>query len=72
MKYRLAFSLVAVLFACSIAMAAEPPPQAPAAATGESVDLTFLHINDPHGHTAPYKSEAGKDVGGYARLATLV
>jgi len=74
MKYRLAFLLVAVLLACSMAFAAEPAPapQAPVAAAGESVDLVFLHINDPHGHTAPYKSEAGKDVGGYARLATLV
>ena len=74
MKYRLLFSLLAVLLACSLANAAEPAsaPQAPAAAAGESVDLTFLHINDPHGHTAPYKTEAGKNVGGYARLATLV
>jgi len=72
MKYRLAFLLVAVLFACSIAMAADPPPQAPAAAAEGPVDITFLHINDPHGHMRPYKSEEGKDVGGYARLATLI
>ena len=74
MKYRLLFSLLAVLFACSLATAADsaPAPQAQPAAAGESVDLTFLHINDPHGHTGPYKTEDGRDVGGYARLATLI
>ncbi|MCX5677079.1 MAG: bifunctional UDP-sugar hydrolase/5'-nucleotidase [Planctomycetota bacterium] len=74
MKHRLLFSLLVVLLACSVAVAAEPTPapQAAAAAAGESVDLTFLHINDPHGHIMPYKTEEGKDVGGYARLATLI
>jgi 2',3'-cyclic-nucleotide 2'-phosphodiesterase (5'-nucleotidase family) len=74
MKYRLLFSLLAVLLACSPAIAAEPAPapQVQPAAAGESVDLTFLHINDPHGHIGPYKTEEGRDVGGYARLATLI
>jgi len=74
MKYRLLFSLLAIALAGSLAWAAEPAPapQAPAAADAGPVDITFLHINDPHGHTAPYKSEEGKDVGGYARLATLI
>ena len=74
MKSRLLVLVFALLLLCPAAFAAELAPATetqPAAAAGP-VDLTFLHINDPHGHTAPYKSEAGKDVGGYARLATLV
>jgi 5'-nucleotidase/UDP-sugar diphosphatase len=74
MKSRLLFLVFALLLLCPAAFAAEAAPatetQAPAAAG--PVDITFLHINDPHGHTGPYKSEAGRDVGGYARLATLI
>ena len=74
MKSRLLVLVFALLLLCPAAFAAESAPATetqPAAAAGP-VDLTFLHINDPHGHTAPYKTEAGKNVGGYARLATLV
>ena len=74
MKSRLLVLVFALLLLCPAAFAAEPAlatETQPAAAAGP-VDLTFLHINDPHGHTAPYKTEDGKDVGGYARLATLV
>ena len=50
------------------AVAGEPPA---AGAAAETVDVTILHINDPHGHLEPYM-EDGKSVGGYARLSTLV
>ncbi|MCX5683236.1 MAG: bifunctional UDP-sugar hydrolase/5'-nucleotidase, partial [Planctomycetota bacterium] len=69
MKSKLLVLALAVLL-CPAAFAADAAPTTESQAG--PIDLTFLHINDPHGHTMPYKNEEGKDVGGYARLATLI
>jgi len=50
------------------ARAEESAAPTPAAAT---VDITILHINDPHGQLEPYAVQ-DRSVGGYARVATLV
>jgi 2',3'-cyclic-nucleotide 2'-phosphodiesterase (5'-nucleotidase family) len=42
------------------------------AAPSETVVVTVLHINDPHGSLEPRVTLAGKNVGGYARLSTMV
>ncbi|MBM4019978.1 MAG: hypothetical protein FJ288_16925, partial [Planctomycetes bacterium] len=57
--------------AAHAAPAAPSAPTAPPPAADEQVAVTILHINDVHGHTEP-RTEGGRSVGGYARLATLV
>lgn len=41
-------------------------------AKSETIDLVILHVNDTHGHLLPFNYEGREDVGGIARLATLV
>ena len=38
----------------------------------ESVNLVILHINDTHGRLFPYDTKEAKNIGGIARLGTLV
>ena len=40
--------------------------------TGEKIELVVLHVNDTHGKLEPYDHQAQGQVGGIARLATLV
>ncbi len=63
------FAAMFVSAACATVPASGPTP-ASAPTTG-AVRVTLLHINDPHGHLEPY-SLLGQNVGGYARLSTLV
>jgi len=50
--------------------AGSPPSAAPVSAAPETVDITILHLNDPHGRLEPYAQGAGS-IGGYARVATM-
>jgi 5'-nucleotidase len=38
----------------------------------ETLDLVILHINDTHGHLYPFNYKGRGDVGGIARLSTLI
>jgi 2',3'-cyclic-nucleotide 2'-phosphodiesterase (5'-nucleotidase family) len=38
----------------------------------DAIDLVILHINDTHGRLLPFETPDQKDVGGIARLTTLV
>ena len=38
----------------------------------DSISLVFLHVNDTHGHFEPFDMGDKKNVGGIARMATLI
>jgi len=61
------FTVSAALLFAAACVAGETP----AAKAERDVLITFLHINDVHGHIVPWARD-GKDSGGYARLATVV
>ncbi len=58
-------------FFCLLAVSA-PPTFGGAGADTDSRHLVILHINDTHGRLFPYELETGEEVGGIARLSTLV
>jgi len=38
----------------------------------ESVDVVILHVNDTHGRLMPFDTKEAKNIGGIARLSTLI
>ncbi|MCY3023604.1 MAG: metallophosphoesterase [Planctomycetota bacterium] len=64
------FRWLAVLGALLVAIAGFAG-ETPAAKPEQEFLITFLHINDVHGHIVPWVRD-GRDSGGYARLATAV
>ncbi|MGB2906257.1 MAG: bifunctional UDP-sugar hydrolase/5'-nucleotidase [Candidatus Aminicenantaceae bacterium] len=56
------FSCLALLLSCGCVVQARP----------ESVHLVILHVNDTHGHLYPHDFEKQWNVGGAARMATLI
>lgn len=40
--------------------------------SGEKVELVILHVNDTHGKMQPYEAGEWGEVGGIARLSTLI
>jgi 2',3'-cyclic-nucleotide 2'-phosphodiesterase (5'-nucleotidase family) len=61
------FAVLAAFLLAAACVAGETP----AAQADQDVLLTFLHVNDVHGHIVPWARD-GRDSGGYARLVTVV
>lgn len=68
MKIRLLLAAACTLIST---LALAQPTTSTSAPADKPIHLTILHINDPHGHLEPY-TLAGRSVGGYARLSTLI
>jgi 2',3'-cyclic-nucleotide 2'-phosphodiesterase (5'-nucleotidase family) len=58
----IAFPVLVAILACGCDIQARP----------ENIHLVILHVNDTHGHLYPFDFEKRWDVGGAARMASLV